>query len=74
MNINLDGKDYEIDETDKKNATLMGILGVVRIGDSALPLIQHIQHCVQAIHSGKLKELRDALPEEVKVKETKPKK
>ena len=50
----------------------MGILGVVRIGDNALPLIQHIQHCVQAIHSGKLKELRDALPEEVK--ETKPKK
>jgi len=74
MNINLDGKDYEIDETDKKNATLMGILGVVRIGDNALPLIQHIQHCVQAVHSGKLKELRDALPEEVKVKETKPKK
>jgi len=72
MNINLDGKDYEIDETDKKNATLMGVLDVVRIGDSALPLIQHIQHCVQAIHSGKLKELRDALPEEVK--ETKPKK
>ena len=39
MNINLDGKDYEIDETDKKNATLMGVLDVVRIGDSALPLI-----------------------------------
>ena len=72
MNINLDGKDYEIDETDKKNATLMGILVIVRIGDNALPLIQHIQHCVQAIHSGKLKELRDALPEEAK--ETKPKK
>ena len=64
MNINLDGKDYEIDEKDKKNATLMGILDVVRIGDNALPLLQHIQQCVQAIHSGKLKELREALPED----------
>ena len=68
MNINLDGKDYEIDEKDKKNATLMGILDVVRMGDNALPLLQHIQQCVQAIHSGKLKELRDALPNEEKVK------
>jgi hypothetical protein len=64
MNINLDGKDYEIDEKDKKNATLMGILDVVRMGDNALPLLQHIQQCVQAIHSGKLKELREALPED----------
>jgi len=64
MNINLDGKDYEIDEKDKKNATLMGILDVVRIGDNALPLLQHIQQCVQAIHSGKLKELREALPKD----------
>mgnify|MGYP003123159357 FL=1 len=64
MNINLDGKDYEIDEKDKKNATLMGILDVVRIGDTALPLLQHIQQCVQAIHSGKLKELREALPKD----------
>jgi hypothetical protein len=64
MNINLDGKDYEIDEKDEKNATLMGILDVVRMGDNALPLLQHIQQCVQAIHSGKLKELREALPED----------
>lgn len=64
MNINLDGKDYEIDEKDEKNATLMGILDVVRMGDNALPLLQHIQQCVQAIHSGKLKELRDALPKD----------
>jgi hypothetical protein len=64
MNINLDGKDYEIDEKDKKNATLMGILDVVRMGDNALPLLQHIQQCVQAIHSGKLKELREALPKD----------
>ena len=64
MNINLDGKNYEIDEKDKKNATLMGILDVVRMGDNALPLLQHIQQCVQAIHSGKLKELREALPED----------
>ena len=71
MNINLDGKDYEIDEKDKKNATLMGILDVVRIGDNALPLLQHIQQCVQAIHSGKLKELHDALPKEKKQKKTK---
>ena len=68
MNINLDGKDYEIDETDEKNAELMGIIGVVRTGENALPLLQHIQQCVQAIHSGKLKELRDALPNEEKVK------
>ena len=64
MNINLDGKNYEIDEKDKKNATLMGILDVVRMGDNALPLLQHIQQCVQAIHSGKLKELREALPKD----------
>ena len=64
MNINIDGKNYEIDEKDKKNATMMGILDVVRIGDSALPLLQHIQQCVQAIHSGKLKELREALPKD----------
>jgi len=64
MNINIDGKNYEIDEKDKKNATLMGVLDVVRIGDSALPLLQHIQQCVQAIHSGKLKELREALPKD----------
>ena len=68
MNINVDGKDYEIDETDEKNAELMGIIGVVRTGENALPLLQHIQQCVQAIHSGKLKELRDALPNEEKVK------
>jgi hypothetical protein len=74
MNINVDGKDYEIDETDEKNAELMGIIGVIRTGENALPLLQHIQQCVQAIHSGKLKELRDALPKEEKVKETKPKK
>jgi len=74
MNINVDGKDYDIDETDEKNAELMGIIGVVRTGENALPLLQHIQQCVQAIHAGKLKELRDALPEETKVKETKPKK
>ena len=68
MNINVDGKDYENDETDEKNAELMGIIGVVRTGENALPLLQHIQQCVQAIHSGKLKELRDALPNEEKVK------
>jgi len=68
MNINVDGKDYDIDEADEKNAELMGILGVVRAGENALPLLQHIQQCVQAIHSGKLKELRDALPKEEKVK------
>jgi len=68
MNINVDGKDYDIDEADEKNAELMGILGVVRTGENALPLLQHIQQCVQAIHSGKLKELRDALPKEEKVK------
>ena len=68
MNINVDGKDYDIDEADEKNAELMGIIGVVRTGENALPLLQHIQQCVQAIHSGKLKELRDALPNEEKVK------
>ena len=68
MNINVDVKDYDIDEADEKNAELMGILGVVRTGENALPLLQHIQQCVQAIHSGKLKELRDALPKEEKVK------
>ena len=72
MNINIDGKDYEVDETDEKNAELMGVLGVVRTGDNALPLLQHIQQCVQAVHSGKLQELRNLLPKEEK--ETKPKK
>ena len=64
MNINIDGKDYEVDETDEKNAELMGVLGVVRTGDNALPLLQHIQQCVQAVHSGKLKELKNLLPKE----------
>jgi len=64
MNINIDGKDYEIDETDEKNAELMGVLGVVRTGDNALPLLQHIQQCVQAVHSGKLQELKNLLPKE----------
>jgi len=72
MNINIDGKDYEIDEADEKNAELMGVLGVVRTGDNALPLLQHIQQCVQAVHSGKLQELKNLLPKEEK--ETKPKK
>jgi len=72
MNINIDGKDYEIDEADEKNAELMGVLGVVRTGDNALPLLQHIQQCVQAVHSGKLQELRNLLPKEET--ETKPKK
>ena len=72
MNINIDGKDYEIDEKDKKNAELMGVLGVIRTGDNALPLLQHIQQCVQAVHSGKLQELKNLLPKEEK--ETKPKK
>tara|TARA_R110000751_G_scaffold156277_1_gene261743 strand:+ start:738 stop:962 length:225 start_codon:yes stop_codon:yes gene_type:complete len=72
MNINIDGKDYEVDETDEKNAELMGVLGVVRTGDNALPLLQHIQQCVQAVHSGKLQELKNLLPKEEK--ETKPKK
>jgi hypothetical protein len=48
------------------------VLGVVRTGDNALPLLQHIQQCVQAVHSGKLKELKNLLPKEEK--ETKPKK
>ena len=64
MNINIDGKDYEVDETDEKNAELMGVLGVVRTGDNALPLLQHIQQCVQAVHSGKLKELKNLLPKD----------
>jgi len=72
MNINIDGKDYEIDEADEKNAELMGVLGVVRTGDNALPLLQLIQQCVQAVHSGKLQELRNLLPKEET--ETKPKK
>ena len=72
MNINIDGKDYEVDETDEKNAELIGVLGVVRTGDNALPLLQHIQQCVQAVHSGKLQELKNLLPKEEK--ETKPKK
>ena len=72
MNINIDGKDYEIDEKDEKNAELMGVLGVIRTGDGALPLLQHIQQCVQAVHSGKLQELRNLLPKEET--ETKPKK
>mgnify|MGYP000117642599 FL=1 len=72
MNINIDGKDYEIDEKDEKNAELMGVLGVIRTGDGALPLLQHIQQCVQAVHSGKLQELKNLLPKEEK--ETKPKK
>jgi len=72
MNINIDGKDYEIDEKDEKNAELIGVLGVIRTGDGALPLLQHIQQCVQAVHSGKLQELKNLLPKEEK--ETKPKK
>ena len=72
MNINIDGKSYEVDENDEKNAELMGVLGVVRTGDNALPLLQHIQQCVQAVHSGKLQELKNLLPKEEK--ETKPKK
>ena len=64
MNINIDGKDYEVDETDEKNAELMGVLGVVRTGDNALPLLQHIQQCVQAVHSGKLQELKNLLPKD----------
>ena len=62
MKINIDGKDYEVDENDEKNAELIGVLGVVRTGDNALPLLQHIQQCVQAVHSGKLKELKNLLP------------
>ena len=72
MNINIDGKSYEVDENDEKNAELIGVLGVVRTGDNALPLLQHIQQCVQAVHSGKLQELKNLLPKEEK--ETKPKK
>ena len=64
MKINIEGKDYEVDEKDEKNAELMGVLGVVRTGDNALPLLQHIQQCVQAVHSGKLKELKNLLPKE----------
>ena len=64
MKINIEGKDYEVDEKDAKNAELMGVLGVVRTGDNALPLLQHIQQCVQAVHSGKLKELKNLLPKE----------
>ncbi len=64
MKINIDGKDYEVDENDEKNAELIGVLGVVRTGDNALPLLQHIQQCVQAVHSGKLKELKNLLPKE----------
>jgi len=70
MNINIDGKSYEVDENDEKNAELIGVLGVVRTGDNALPLLQHIQQCVQAVHSGKLQELKNLLPKEEK--ETKP--
>ena len=73
MNVIVDGKTYEVDES---NAEVMGIVHVVSLGEQSLSLLNHIEQCVQAIHSGKTQELREAVvpaEEEAKEKETKTK-
>ena len=73
MNVIVDGKTYEVDES---NAEVMGIVHVVSLGEQSLSLLNHIQQCVQAIHSGKTQELREAVvpAEEEKKTKTKSKK
>ena len=60
MKVTIDNKEHEVDE---ENSELMGILNTVKLGDNSLGLLNHIAQCVNAVHSGKLNELRNALGE-----------
>ena len=58
MKVTIDNKEHEVDE---ENSELMGILNTVKLGDNSLGLLNHIAQCVDAVHKGKVNELRNAL-------------
>ncbi len=66
MKVNIEGKDYEIDE---KNKDLVGIVNTLKLGSAVLhkdegqnfALLNHIILCVQAVQEGKIKELKEKL-------------
>ena len=73
MKVNIEGKDYEIDETNKE---LMGIVNTLKLGGTILhkdqgqnfALLNHIILCVQAVKEGKVKELKEKLKSKKKKK------
>ena len=70
MKVTIDNKEHEVDE---ENSELMGILNTVKLGDNSLGLLNHIAQCVDAVHKGKVSELRNALGENNGDEETKSK-
>ena len=60
MKVTIDNKEHEVDE---ENSELMGILNTVKLGDNSLGLLNHIAQCVDAVHNGKVSDLRNALGE-----------
>tara|TARA_S200002703_G_C3639434_1_gene196298 strand:+ start:162 stop:380 length:219 start_codon:yes stop_codon:yes gene_type:complete len=58
MKVTIDNKEHEVDEN---NTELVGILNTVKLGDNSLGLLNHIIKCVDAVHQGKVNELKNAL-------------
>tara|TARA_R100000908_G_C3731482_1_gene130736 strand:+ start:853 stop:1068 length:216 start_codon:yes stop_codon:yes gene_type:complete len=71
MKVTIDNKEHEVDEN---NTELVGILNTVKIGDNSLGLLNHIIRCVDAVHQGKLNELKNALGDNGEEKPKKSKK
>ena len=79
MDINIDGNNYKIDESNKQ---IMGVVNTLQLGNTNLhkdegqnfALLNHIVLCVQAVQEGKVKELKSLLENEKPKKKTKSKK
>lgn len=70
MKVTIDNKEHEVDEN---NSDLMGILNTVKLGDTSLGLLNHIAQCVDAVHKGKVNELKNAIGDSSGDKEKKSK-
>ena len=71
MKVTIDNKEHEVD---KNNTELVGILNTVKLGDNSLGLLNHIIRCVDAVHQGKVNELKNALGDNGEEKPKKSKK
>jgi hypothetical protein len=71
MKVTIDNKEHEVDEN---NTELVGILNTVKLGDNSLGLLNHIIRCVDAVHQGKVNELKNALGDNGEEKPKKSKK
>jgi predicted HD phosphohydrolase len=54
MQITIENKEYEIDETD---TDIMPIVNTVALGKNTITMLDHALQCVRAVHVGKVDEL-----------------